>query len=58
MNEETYIAVKNQEEQFSIWPADLALPSGWQALPVTGPKAVCLAYVSEQWTDMRPASLR
>jgi MbtH protein len=24
----------------------------------SGPKAECLAYIKEVWTDMRPASLR
>jgi len=24
----------------------------------TGPKAECLAYIKEVWTDMRPLSLR
>lgn len=54
-----YKVVVNHEEQYSIWPADRENPLGWKdAGPTTGPKAECLAYIKEVWTDMRPLSLR
>lgn len=53
-----YQVVVNPEEQYSIWPADRALPSGWTAVGVNGSKQVCLAHIQEVWTDMRPLSLR
>lgn len=53
-----YSVVVNQEEQYSIWPADRALPLGWQAVGHEGLKATCLAYIQAVWTDMRPLSLR
>ena len=53
-----YTVVMNHEEQYSIWPADRELPPGWTAVGKTGPKAECLAYIEEVWTDMRPRSLR
>ena len=31
---------------------------GWTDAGKTGPKAECLAYIKEVWTDMRPLSLR
>jgi MbtH protein len=54
----TYIVVVNQEEQYALWLADKSVPAGWQATGKRGPKAECLAYVNEVWTDMRPLSLR
>lgn len=54
----TYTVVVNHEEQYSIWPADREAPLGWKAVGKTGPKAECLAYIKEVWTDMRPLSLR
>jgi MbtH protein len=54
----TYTVVRNHEEQYSIWRADRELPLGWNAVGKTGPKAECLAYIDEVWTDMRPLSLR
>lgn len=53
-----YQVVLNDEEQYSIWPVDRAVPAGWRAAPVRGPKAVCLEYIEQVWTDMRPLSLR
>jgi len=53
-----YTVVMNHEEQYSIWPADRELLPGWSAVGKTGPKAECLAYIEEVWTDMRPRSLR
>jgi MbtH protein len=55
---DTYLVVRNDEDQHSIWAADLALPAGWQATGFTGAKQDCLAHIDEVWTDMRPRSLR
>ena len=59
-NEDTtiYKVVVNHEEQYSIWPADRENPLGWNDAGKSGPKAECLAYIKEVWTDMRPLSLR
>ena len=54
----TYKVVVNHEDQYSIWPAEKDNPSGWTDAGKSGPKAECLAYVKEIWTDMRPLSLR
>ncbi len=53
-----YQVVLNDEEQYSIWPADRDLPAGWRAEGTTGPRAECLAHIDVVWTDMRPLSLR
>ena len=53
-----YKVVLNHEEQYSIWPAERANPLGWGDAGKSGPKAECLAYIKEVWTDMRPLSLR
>ncbi|HWB34656.1 MAG TPA: MbtH family NRPS accessory protein [Rugosimonospora sp.] len=53
-----YAVVVNDEEQFSIWPADRDLPSGWTAVGVRGLKPECLDHIEQVWTDMRPLSLR
>ena len=54
----TYRVVVNHEEQYSIWPVDREIPAGWRDGGKSGPKAECLAYIKEVWTDMRPLSLR
>lgn len=49
-----YQVVINHEEQYSLWPAGRATPSGWKAVGRTGSKKACLAFIEEVWTDMRP----
>lgn len=53
-----YRAVVNDEEQYSIWPADRDLPAGWRDAGKTGRKSECVEFIAETWTDMRPLSLR
>jgi MbtH protein len=56
--EEMYVVVMNDEEQYSIWRDDNNIPAGWRVVGKLGPKAECLQYIEEVWTDMRPLSLR
>jgi len=53
-----YKVVVNHEEQYSIWPAGRANPSGWRDVGKSGSKSDCLASIKELWTDMTPLSLR
>ena len=53
-----YKVVVNDEEQYSIWPADRENAPGWRDEGTTGTREECLAHVEEVWTDMRPLSLR
>ena len=53
-----YKVVINHEEQYSIWPVDRENPLGWTDVGKSGTKQECLAYIEEEWTDMRPLSLR
>jgi MbtH protein len=49
-----YLVVVNDEEQYSIWLADRALPNGWRAVGDKRKKAECLKYIGEVWTDSTP----
>ncbi|MFJ9442574.1 MbtH family protein [Kitasatospora sp. NPDC101235] len=53
-----YAVVVNHEEQYSIWPTDQELPTGWRAEGTTGSKDSCLGHIETVWTDLRPLSLR
>ena len=53
-----YKVVVNHEEQYSIWPAHKELPAGWTAVGTEGVREQCLSWIRENWTDMRPKSLR
>ncbi len=57
-NGAAYDVVINEEEQYSIWPADRPLPSGWTTVGIRGSREACLDRIAGIWTDMRPRSLR
>lgn len=50
--------VVNDDEQYSVWPEDRAVPPGWRAAGPAGAKSACLERIAEVWTDMQPLSLR
>ncbi len=58
MDNYTYAVVVNHEEQYSIWPEHKEIPQGWRATGKVGTKEECLAHIGQEWTDMRPLSLR
>ena len=53
-----FIVLVNAEEQYSLWPQWKDIPGGWKDTGMAGNKADCLKYVEDNWTDMRPLSLR
>ncbi|MEW1654672.1 MbtH family NRPS accessory protein [Streptomyces sp. NPDC093707] len=56
-NEGRYLALVNDEGQFSLWPAFAEVPAGWHIAREEGGREETLAFITEQWTDMRPLSL-
>ena len=50
--------IVNDEEQYSIWPEQKAIPAGWHDKGFAGSKAEVTENIDQHWTDMRPASLR
>jgi MbtH protein len=45
-----YQVVVNEEEQYSIWPADREVPAGWRGAGTAGRKDECLTYIESVWT--------
>jgi MbtH protein len=52
-----FLVLVNVENQHSLWPAEIAVPSGWTVAHAADTRAACLEYVELTWTDLRPASL-
>jgi amino acid adenylation domain-containing protein/thioester reductase-like protein len=52
------VVLRNDEEQYAIWPADLPLPDGWRRIGEPAAAEWCESLVDRVWTDMRPASAR
>jgi MbtH protein len=53
----TFIVLINDEGQYSLWPTFIDVPAGWSTVHAPAPRQVCLDYINENWTDMRPRSL-
>lgn len=53
-----YVVLRNDEDQYSLWPEGHDVPPGWHPAGKEGTREECSAYVDEVWTDMRPRSLR
>lgn len=50
--------LRNDEDQHSLWPELAPVPAGWHVVHGPDGRAACPADVEENWTDLRPASLR
>jgi MbtH protein len=53
-----YIVLINEELQYSLWPAAIAIPVGWKKEFGPNVKSECQQYIEQNWLDMRPKSLR
>ncbi|MFJ3501877.1 MbtH family protein [Streptomyces sp. NPDC090135] len=52
-----FVVLVNREAQYSLWPAHLDVPGGWDREGVEGSRQECLEQIESVWTDMRPAGL-
>lgn len=52
-----FLILVNDEGQHSLWPVQFDLPAGWRTIGPRGERQMCLAWIDENWTDMRPLSL-
>jgi uncharacterized protein YbdZ (MbtH family) len=53
-----FLVLVNDENQHSLWPTFADVPAGWRKVFGEASRAECLDYVNENWTDLRPQSLR
>ena len=53
-----YVVVCNDEEQYSIWLQERAVPAGWRPVGVQGSREECLTHIEHVWTDITPLSAR
>jgi MbtH protein len=54
----SFLAVRNDEGQYSLWPEFAEVPSGWSVVYGPALRQDVIDYIEENWTDMRPNSLR
>ncbi|MBQ1023759.1 MbtH family protein [Verrucosispora sp. WMMA2044] len=54
----SFYVLVNDEDQHSLWPVFAEVPAGWRVVFGADVKAACLEFVEQNWTDLRPRSLR
>jgi len=54
----TFLVLRNDEEQHSLWPSFLPVPAGWEVVLGESGRDQCLDYVEREWTDLTPRSCR
>src|SRR6201993_4068333 len=54
----SFFVLVNDEEQHSLWPTFAEIPAGWRVVYGEAERAACLDYIEQNWTDIRPKSLR
>jgi len=54
----TFLVLVNDEDQHCVWPSFAEVPAGWTVARGETDRETALSYVEENWTDMRPRSLR
>jgi uncharacterized protein YbdZ (MbtH family) len=52
-----FLALVNDEGQYSLWPAFAEVPEGWTIAHGEDTRTACLDFIEKTWTDMRPKSL-
>src|ERR1700759_1222008 len=52
-----FLVLVNDEGQYSLWPAHLDIPMGWDPTGPRGARQKCLDWIDQNWTDMRPKSV-
>jgi len=53
-----FFVLINDEEQHSLWPTFAEVPAGWRVVHGEASRADCVEYVDQNWTDIRPKSLK
>lgn len=56
-DESQYLVLVNAENQHSLWPVGIDVPTGWDTVSGPASRGACLAYVEDHWADIRPANL-
>jgi uncharacterized protein YbdZ (MbtH family) len=54
----SFFVLVNDEEQHSLWPTFAEVADGWRVVFGEADRAACLAYIDQNWPDIRAKSLR
>ncbi|GAA4973996.1 MbtH family protein [Pseudonocardia tropica] len=52
-----FLALVNDEGQYSLWPEFAEVPSGWTVVHGPASRTEVLDHIDAAWTDLRPRSV-
>ncbi|MBV9822204.1 MAG: MbtH family protein [Actinobacteria bacterium] len=52
----SFLALVNASGQWSLWPADLSVPAGWDVSFGPAARTECITHVESRWVDLRPVA--
>ena len=58
LDNETFLALRNQKGEYSLWPDRLPVPAGWETAHGPADRPACIGYIEEHWSDLKPAHNR
>ncbi|WP_039056114.1 MbtH family NRPS accessory protein [Enterobacter sp. Bisph1] len=50
-----FYILQNHQRQFSLWPAECALPAGWRVICEPQAQNDCNAWLTANWQTLTPA---
>lgn len=50
-----FYLLQNDNQQFSLWPAQCALPAGWRVMCQPQSQDACNDWLSTHWSTLTPA---
>ena len=53
-----FFVLVNDKEQHSLWPTFADVSTGWRVVCGEADRAACLDNIEQNWSDIRPKSLR
>lgn len=51
-----FVVLVNSLNEYSLWPLDKEIPSGWKNVNFSGSKEECKLYVDQHWLSLMPIS--
>lgn len=58
MDGNSFKVLVNDEGQHSLWPISQPIPPGWRQVGPVGERQDCLDWITANWPDIAPLSLR
>lgn len=50
-----FYLLQNEQQQFSLWPAQCALPAGWRVISEPQSVDACNAWLMDNWSTLIPS---